>query len=366
MVSHVSEFRQIKANARVLATHESRMIDCTRVICISFMMFTHLKEYEGSSVYGGDLNFIGVLTNDYLGRASVPALSLVSGYLLAIGLKKNRTLSAGGFAQRKAKSILLPMLIWNMIYIGVVIAAYLAVGHSHRIIEIFRDGSTLDVINAFTALTDTPANFSLHFIRDFFVCQMLLFLLLRWGGAARMPLLIAIAAYSTLGQLDPLIAREMIVLFATLGALLALSESSLIALASSRPVQVVSVAMVCALASLGIKGMSSATSDPFTELFMRLAMSLTIIIVAYHLAQFPIAAWFHRLAPIAFLTYLLHLPVTSMLWVFWSKIMGNGNDGLDYAIYYLCSPVVAWLSAISFSSALRRYPNAAGVLGLKG
>lgn len=349
-----------------LENHESRLIDCARVLCIFFMMFTHLKEYEGSIVYGGDLNAIGVLTNDYLGRASVPALSLVSGYLLAAGINRKRNLSVLGFAEKKTKSVLVPMLIWNLIYIGTVVAAYLTVGHSHRVIEIFREGSALDIVNAFAALTDTPANFSLYFIRDFFVTQVLLFALLRWGGGARIPLLIGIAACSTVGQYDPIISREMIVLFASLGALLALAGWNLIALASSRTVQIITLALLFGFFLWGDSGIRAATTVQFSEILMRVTMSLMILIVAYYLAQTPVSSTFHALAPIAFLTYLLHLPVTSMMWVLWSKLIEGGNDGYAYAAYYLCAPAVAWLVAIGLAAPLRRGPQLSGMFGLKG
>ncbi|MBU2957448.1 acyltransferase [Paracoccus sp. C2R09] len=91
---------------------ESELIDCARVICISFMMFTHLKEYQGSILYGGQLNALGVLTNDYLGRASVPALSLVSGYLLAMGAVRKPSVTVRDFATKKARSVLAPVLVW--------------------------------------------------------------------------------------------------------------------------------------------------------------------------------------------------------------------------------------------------------------
>ena len=362
----VSTFERLPFRTTDEATAEARLIDCARVVCITFMMFTHLKEYEGSNVYGGPLNALGVLTNDYLGRASVPALSLVSGYLLVVGMNRKRSLSTLGFAKKKASSVLLPMLVWNLIYIGIVLAADIAFNHSHRVIEIFRDGNWLDVVNVFTALTDVPANFSLHFIRDFFVTQVLLFGLLRWGGVARIPILIAIAAYSMMGQLDPLISREMIVLFATSGALLALSGMNLTMIASSRSVQAVTLALLLGFFIWGDEGIREATSLQVAEILMRVAMSLAILIVGYQLARLPISIAFHRLAPIAFLTYLLHLPLTSLLWVVWSKLISSGNDGYGYAGYYFTAPIAAWLVAMGLAAILKQHPAIAANLGLKG
>jgi peptidoglycan/LPS O-acetylase OafA/YrhL len=328
------------------------------------MMFTHLKEYEASIVYGGSLNFLGVLTNDYLGRASVPALSLISGYLLALGWKKATDSDVRRFAARKAQRVLIPMLLWNLLYILLIAAAYLAMAYQHRVIEIIQGGSVMDIVNMFTSLTDSPGNFTLHFIRDLFVAQVLIYAILTLGGRYRTLMLYALGACSLVWQMDPMISRELIVLFLVAGALMALYGLRLVSLASSRPVQVACLMMLVVLAAWGPQPRTNVGYYTYTDLFMRIGMSTSIIVLALYLARLPIWKAFHFLAPISFLTYLLHLPITSMLWAIWSKVYPS-NDGLAYVAYYFLAPLLAWSVAVAISIALSRRPAFASALGLK-
>lgn len=343
---------------------ESRLIDCARVICITFMMFTHLKEYEQSVVYGGSLSILGVLTNDYLGRASVPALSLISGYLLALGWKKTTKPDFRHFTIQKSRRVLAPMFIWNIIYVLTVLAAYILVDHQHRVIESIKERNFIDIVNAFTSLTDSPANFTLHFIRDLFVAQVLIYGILVFGGRYRIPVLVTFGAYALIAQMEPVISRELIVVFLVAGALMALYGLRLMSLASSPTTQVICLMMLAVLFVWGPQPRINFTSYTFFDLFMRVGMSLSIIILSLYLARLPIWRAFSFLAPISFLTYLLHLTVTSMLWAIWSKVYPS-NDGLAYVAYYFLAPLLAWLVAVTLSIGLSRKPALSLVLGVK-
>ncbi|TJZ78702.1 acyltransferase family protein [Paracoccus hibiscisoli] len=364
MFSPSATLRTIQNAPPTSAQIEARLIDCVRVLCITFMMFTHLKEYEQSSVYGGDLNILGVLTNDYLGRASVPALSLISGYLLVLGWKKIDAPDLRKFTIRKTNRVIVPMLTWNLIYILTVAAAYFTINYQHRVIEIIQDGSFIDIVNAFTSLTSSPANFTLHFIRDLFVTQILIFGILSLCGRYRIPILIAFGGYALIAQMEPIISRELIVVFLVAGALMALYGVRLISLASSRAVLVVCLAMLAVLIAWGPQPRINVSSYTFFDLFMRIGISLSIIVVSFYLAHLSIWKVFRFLAPVSFLTYLLHLPVTSMLWALWSKVYPS-NDGLAYVAYYFLAPLLAWSIAITLSTGLNKRPALASVLGLK-
>lgn len=69
----------------MVAAETSRQIVAARVICIFFMLSVNVSPGFDAATYGpGDaMHWIGALWVDVPGRSSVPALSIVSGFLMS-------------------------------------------------------------------------------------------------------------------------------------------------------------------------------------------------------------------------------------------------------------------------------------------
>ena len=88
---------------------ESTQIRNSRVPCIFFMMSVHVNPglHTASVISTGSFAGLGAIWVDLLGRASVAALSFISGYLL-IRTASGRTLTT--VARRRFQTLIIPML----------------------------------------------------------------------------------------------------------------------------------------------------------------------------------------------------------------------------------------------------------------
>ena len=149
-----------------------RNADIMRLICIWFMVTAHI----GSDVRDVIVQHQGVFLFlfDGLSRLSSPGLGFISGYLACLSLERS---SYWHFAMKRVRSLLVPFLLWSMIYVGLL----LAVG--------FLQGEPLDfnmlIGNPLWGLTNWPGNFPLHYLLDLFKCAVLMagaFVLLTRSG----------------------------------------------------------------------------------------------------------------------------------------------------------------------------------------
>ena len=94
---------------------ESAQIGICRVLCIFFMMSVHVSPGLGqaSLVSTGSLAWLGTLWGDFLGRASVAALSFISGYLL---IRTAAEAPLASVARRRFRTLVVPMLSWTLIF----------------------------------------------------------------------------------------------------------------------------------------------------------------------------------------------------------------------------------------------------------
>lgn len=346
------------------SSHESSQIFYCRIFCIFFMTFTHLKFYEESIVYEGQFASVGHLVIDYLGRASVAALSFISGYLTlksGSGRKKTPLLK---FVRRKTGSVLVPMLMWNMFYILAVVSAHFAFSYEHRIVPILYSGSWLEKINIFTGLFADPANFSLFFIRDLFIAQIIIFAISFFPLILSRYLLLAVCAVSLFLPMDPVIFREPVLTFLSAGALLALSNTSLYDLSRSAFFRVICIALLVPLVMFEGSQIISVLGSSGFNIYKRMALTAMVLIISYFLVGSVADRPIKYLAQYAFLFYLIHLPVTSFFWIIWAQFFPN-IENLTYAIYFFGAPILAFVIANLVARSLRKAPQLARILGVR-
>ncbi|CAN7198702.1 acyltransferase family protein [Pararhizobium sp. LjRoot238] len=144
-----------------------------RILLISGIVFVHVPFDPQTSPFlgaNGFIDWIRVFLGDSIFRVGVPCLSAISGYLLfRRGLD---SFDYGKTIRSKARTVLLPFLIWNLAFLMFVYIAQgqgIGVGYlPDTIAATPRELATL----AF-AIEAQPINIPLYFLRDLLLCILL-------------------------------------------------------------------------------------------------------------------------------------------------------------------------------------------------
>ena len=151
----------------------SRRIRICRVLGIFFVIVVHLQP-TAEAIPGAPqlVEIIRYFLINVLGHASVPLLSIISGYLL-LGSYGSR--GYRDYLLHRFKILYVPMVAWNLIFAAAIISvdrAGFATNSYERLIE-------TGAFNAIFAVWDAPINAPLYFLRDMFVISVFAPLLVR-------------------------------------------------------------------------------------------------------------------------------------------------------------------------------------------
>ena len=191
-------------------------IGIARVLCILGIVYVHAwTGLDGDQLAKMDSTHQGIVRwvlIELVGRSAVPLLGAISGWLSGPSARKR---SYGAFVKVKARTILAPMLLWN------VIAMVLVCGFAHwgtlAAPVPSSIGEAFDWIGCVTQ--PNPINVQISFLRDLFLCMCAAPLLARlsnrwlwaaWGFAL---------LWSASGIVFPLLLRPPILLFFLSGML---------------------------------------------------------------------------------------------------------------------------------------------------
>lgn len=338
-----------------MPSEESRLIEALRVYCIIAMMWVHVNPglSSASAVTTGDFAVVGIVFGDTLGRVSVSLLSFISGYLV---WHRSRDVPFGLFAERRFRSVLVPMLVWSALFILLAVLKAPLTGVMARKIE----GIDLDaesLANAWAGITGPTANLSLFFLRDLFVGSLILRAAL--PVVKRFPVVVAalMLVIGSGGMLEPLIFRGPILQFLFFGAIAARAGLSLTDL--SRPRVALPLGYL-----LTVTGMATLAGgeNPITQTLqiphVALRLGICLIVLALARAFMPVVeeTGLHRAGRHAYLAYLMHVPFLGILWVVWRTFVG-GPEAPAYVAFYLAAPFTAFGAAIALGYALNVAPG---------
>ena len=214
-----------------------------------------------------------------LGRASVAALSFISGYLL-IRTASGRSLTS--VARRRFQTLIIPMLTWNLIFCILQIGKVVITGKADDSILLRPDSNLLA---ALTGLTGPPANLSLFFLRDLFVSALLI-QAVRPILNARAWLVLGVLAVVTVFDLAaPVIFRPSILFFVAAGAIYARRSATLSDQLSGRTIVVVTVLLAASLLVVAYllrkeAGPMRELEDLFAGLFLVILVLVTSAVIA--------------------------------------------------------------------------------------
>lgn len=340
----------------------SDAIAIARVICILGVVYVH----GWTGLNGEALHALRGTAQDNLrwglmeifGRSAVPLLGLISGWLVA---GSRRTADWSSHVRRKARTILLPMLLWNMLAILLVSGAALTLGLSAPV-----PVSIGWVVQEIGVLTRNPdINVQMPFLRDLFLCMVAAPLLVRaplWVLA----LVGLLAASAQVAGLGPPVLMRPSILFFFVGGMMA-RRGGWAERAVTWPV-VPAVApfglliMIQLYAAIAFGDAMPAVPRNLLDLLVRIAAALAFWRLAWALARSRVRGGLLRIEPFAFFLFCAHLILVWLGGPLLGGLFGRMGAPL-YPLYLLLQPVLVLVAVILIATALRRIaPRAAAVL----
>ena len=344
------------------APRKSAAISIARVICILGVVYVHawtgLTGYDLQLAKGSPQEDLRWILMDVFGRSAVPLLGLISGWLVA---SSNRTRDWPSHVARKARTILLPMVLWNVLALvlvsGTAWLLSLPAPTPHSLDWIFEE--------VFVASRNPDINVQMPFLRDLFVCMLAAPLLVRLAN----PWLIALASVAAVCQIlgigAPVFMRASIPFFFLLGIL---ARRGHIADRIAAWPLLMTALPFAALTCLQLYSSLRLGTDPATpeaaalDLTVRVAAAVTYWRVAWALSDSPARKFLLRIEPFAFFLFCSHLILIWLGGPVLGALFGKLGSPL-YPVYLLTQPLIVLLTVIVLGTLLvRAAPGPAKVL----
>jgi len=344
------------------APRRSDAIAIARVICILGVVYVHAwTGLNGAALdalrHTPQESFRWILM-EVCGRSAVPLLGLISGWLIG---GSSRTRDFRAHVGRKARTILLPMILWNALAILLVSgAAWLGT------LSAPQPRSLLWLAQELLILTRNPdINVQMPFLRDLFLCMLAAPLLVRLPNRA----LLAVAAVAGLAHIfgygPPVLMRASILFFFALGiwarrAGLAERGARISPTLATLPFVLLVTAQL--FATLRPDIVLPAPLPAALDLLLRIVAALFFWRLAWSLAGSPLRPLLLRIEPYAFFLFCAHL---ILIWLF-GPVLGGvfGRLGTPlYPAYLLLQPLMVLAAVMGVGALLVRIaPGLAGVL----
>ncbi|AGP77742.1 hypothetical protein I633_08400 [Alteromonas mediterranea 615] len=312
----------------------SLQIKYIRILCIYFMIIVQIPPWMKEAYIRDFFEPIKILFYDIFVRSSVTALSYVSSFLIYFGLinKSRRTISFTRF-----KSIVLPLVFWNLLMIIFSAGMFYIKGSSYPGMESIAAFDLLDFFfNGLLALNSKPATGSLAFLRDFFVCSLLssclVFAIRKIGFYA----ILIVLAIHTFYSFEPIVMRSTILVAFTIGIYVAHKVGELKISSYFREIYILAPSVVLSVEF-------SILSEKFFlyDTFKRAGLSLLFINISYVLAlKTKSFIWRERITNIANITSLIYLSHSLAFLFFWGvwNILIADKITPEYLVFFLLLP----------------------------
>ena len=325
----------------------SDRIRIARTLCIFCMTFVHVQPGIADNVYDRDAGAFDIfyfLMTRIIGLSSVSLLSLVSGYLVVSTYGK---LGAQKLYESKFQTLVVPLVAWNVVMLVLLVAYALLSGHWQDVPA----ATPLGLGNALLALTEWPAVVPLWFLRDLFVCVLLVPVLLY--GLKRQPLLAmaALVAFTLFGEPLMILQRPSLLLFFGLGMWLRVAGRDEAAIDRiAKPLAWGLIVMVAVYLTIRIGRISIAEMDEGLRTtldgLLRITMAaafwrLTEVVRRSSLAEF--ATW---LEPYTFFIFCSHAILFQFGGIAFRPVFGNYGAEFFW-VTFLTLPLLAVISAVA-------------------
>ena len=354
----VETFAENRENrlAAVLTTDAARRSDAisiARVICILGVVYVHawtgLSGQDLESLRGTPQDSLRWGLMEIFGRSAVPLLGLISGWLVAGSARTQDWLRHVG---RKARTILLPMILWNALAILFVSGAAWVLGLSAPV-----PSSTDWMFQELFIVSRNPdINVQMPFLRDLFLCMIAAPLFVRLPGWA----LGAAAAMAALCQImgwgPPVLMRASILFFFLMGIIarregLADRMAALPWTVAASPFALLMTAQL--YVSLHSAALPPGIGMAVLDMAVRIAAALFFWRLAWSLAASAARGMLLRIEPFAFFLFCSHL---ILIWL-GGPVLGTlfGKLGSPfYPAYLLVQPLLVLVAVVLLGSLLSR------------
>lgn len=332
-------------------TAENRQqIDLLRFLLIVGLVFLHFGSFPGSAVspFRGmtpeDHSFAGFVNSFFLFffMSAVPLLSAISGYLFF----RETDFSLAFYCRRwraRSRSILLPMLSWNLLVLTffVAIAAFDPSSSLLSIVEYdVLDLSKKDLVNALIGVTEHPIIFQFWFLRDLLL-TILLAPLLGWL-VIRAPWLGVVALFAVwiTGSDLGIFFRTDVLFFFYVGALIQVRRWTLPKLPARQALWLLAIySLLVGLRTLAplVISESSPAGDilygPVAKL-LRVPGMLAVWSVAPLIVRTATGQSILQVSSIAFFLHAIHWPLNQLIKYALAKVLGAQSDFSLLSIYF--------------------------------
>jgi len=313
-----------------------------RYLMIVGIVILHTPPFVPIAEIGpGVFDWIKALFQNAGFRATVPVLTLISGYLL---FRSNLDRQWRKLASKKTRSVLIPFLVFNL---GLLAAAYgmqraAGIVTSYDLVP-FNLSTWLD---AGLGLTRSPINYPLNFLRDLVALMLLAPLLgLFLRKAPWLGLVLVMVVF--LKNLDGLfILRGLMPIMFYIGGLAAVRNWNLQALDRH--------AWLC-LAGFFLACCAMLYWRVANTNYLGLAAPFLIWPAAALLHGTAVGRWLQQQSKYSFFIFLAHAPVLLITWMAYQKL----GQAVPYFVYWICAPLaVVCLLTLIYKIAMRLAPAA--------
>ncbi len=264
---------------------------------------------------------------EVFGRSAVPLLGMISGWLVVSTATRQ---GYAAFVLGKARTILLPMVLWNAIAIVLVGAA--ATFGDLKAPTPTSIGWTLNELVPLVQANDV--NVQMPFLRDLFVCMMIAPLLVRASSIWLALVALVVVVWSLSSVHVPLLLRPQILLFFTAG--IAVRRLGVAEKVAGWPVVLCALPFVVLIAPrlwAALLGNVFFDAHPHVmaafDILFRLASAVLFWRLAWALAGSGVAERLRRIERYGFLAFCDHLV---LLWLF-GPVIGLATGALGAALY---------------------------------
>lgn len=335
------------------AARRSDAIAIARVICILGVVYVHawtgrngqdLEMMRGSAQEG-----LRWVLMEIFGRSAVPLLGLISGWLVGGSARTRNWLQHVG---RKARTILLPMLLWNAVAILFVSGAAWLLGLSAPTPQ----SSGWVAQELFIVSRNPDINVQMPFLRDLFLCMVAAPLLVRLPGWSLLLIALAAAVCQILGGGAPVLMRASILFFFVIGIVARrrnwADRAAALPLAPAILPFVILMAMQLYVSLRGGAGLPPLALSSL-DMAVRIVAALCFWRLAWALAASGARGFLLRVEPYAFFLFCAHLILIWLGGPLLGRLFGTLGSPL-YPVYLVAQPLIVLLAVVLLGTLLSR------------
>ena len=315
----------------------SSRINLMRIVLISGIVFVHVPYDPATSPYVGTyggIDWLRIFLGDSLFRVGVPCLSAISGYLLFRRGLEN--FDYGRTLKTKARTVLLPFLLWNLAFLALVFVAQSKDISSGYLPEVI-GASPREWLSFAFALEDLPINLPLYFLRDLLLCIVLspalAWLIKRYPAQT----LAVLFAYAVLPVPNGIFLKKSILFGFSAGIYMSLHRIDVRSF--DRFSWPITIAFLSAAVLLSILLYQFGPNFPVWLEMLRSLIAISGIVgswaVSALLVRTNIGAQLSRGSGLSFWIFCTHFPLLVLFWMIW-----NRTDIGYYPAFYCAVPLI--------------------------